>query len=179
MYLYQAVEYVTGKKPGENDSKYLTKFQTSRTVKCNEACEEKRVTCCWKISRNEDLFLTQVGQGSQMNANWQYLGYYIYIWSNTSPGKSNKYLYLSVHHLASLISTSIQTYQCVFISFFLSDIMASEWEFVRCSCYHTEPTQNENLCLPCTLLKINIKSCFFFFQRTENNKHSGRFAAYV
>ena len=40
--------------------------------------------------------------------------------------------------------------------------MASESEFVRCSCYHTEPTQNENLCLPCTLLKINIKSCFFF-----------------
>ena len=84
------------------------------------------------------------------------------IWSNTSPGKSNKYLYLSVHHLASLISASVQTYQCVFISLFLSDIMASKSEFVRCFCYHTEPTQNENLCLPCTLLKINIKSFFLF-----------------
>ena len=125
--------YVTGKKLWKNNSKYLTKFQTNRTVKCNDACEEKGVKCLLK-DEQEWRLISYIGwTGISDECKLTVSGilhlllflpqptesiWFPTIWSNTSPGKSNKYLHLSVHHLAILISTSIQTYQCVLSAFF-------------------------------------------------------------
>ena len=187
------MEYVTGKKPGENDSKYLTKFQTNRTVKCNDAYEENGVKWLLKDEQEWRLisYIGWTGISDECKLTVSRILHLLpflpqptesiwfpTIWSNTSPGKSNKYLYLSVHHLASLISTFLYKLISVFYQPFsvrhyglriricemllLSHWTYTEWKFM--STLHFAENKHKKL--------------FSFFQRIENYNHSGRFAVY-